>query len=301
MDRTLLPAVAAFAEVAATKSFTKAAVRLGVSPSALSQTIRALEDRLAVRLLNRSTRSVSPTEAGRLFLERAAPGLAMIAEAAQVAGEARERPTGEVRINTSRLAARLFVEPHVGEFRRRFPDVRLEIVIDEGFGDIVREGCDAGIRLRERVVESMIAVPISAPMRMAVVASPTYLATRSAPETPFDLVRHDCIGYRPRDGGGLYRWDFTDPADGHAFTIEPVGGYVTGDDEAMVSAALQGAGLAMHMEVAVARPLATGALVRVLDDWCPPFDGFDLYLPSRDHMPAKLRALVDFLVEKRGR
>ncbi len=299
MDRNLLPAIAAFAEVAREGSFTRAAARMSVSPSALSQTLRALEQRLAVRLLNRSTRSVSLTEEGRKLLAQIDPGLTMIAHAVGALGDAQGRPAGELRINTSRVAARYFLEPHLGEFSRRYPSVHLEIVIDDGLGDIIGEGCDAGIRLRESVVDSMVAVPIGPPMSMAVVGSPAYFAANSLPETPGDLDRHRCVGYRLSQSGGLYRWDFTDPASGHQFAVEPKGPFVTNSDDMMVSAALQGMGLVMHMEIVVREHIASGALIRVLDRWCPPFDGFDLYLPSRDQMPAKLRALVDFLVEKR--
>lgn len=299
MDRNLLPAIAAFAEVAREGSFTRAAARMGISPSALSQTVRALEERLTVRLLNRSTRSVSATEDGRKLLARIEPGLATIAHAVGAVSDARDRPAGEVRVNTSRMAAQHFLEPHLGEFNRRYPEVRLEIVVDDGLGDIIGEGCDAGIRLRERVVESMIAVPIGPPMRMVVVGSPAYLAANRPPETPRDLDRHNCIGYRHAGSGALYRWEFTDPSDGKPFSIEPRGTFVTNSDDMMVGAALQGVGLAMHMEIVMRELIASGSLIEVLDRWCLPFPGFDLYLPSRDQMPPKLRALVDFLVEKR--
>lgn len=299
MDRTLLPAIAAFAALAREGSFTRAAARIAISPSALSQSIRALEQRLGVRLLNRSTRSISLTEAGRKLLAQVDPGLAMIAHAIEAVADSADRPSGAVRINSSGFAARQLIEPHLGEFARRFPLVQLEIVIDDGLGDIIGEGCDAGIRLRESVVESMIAIPVSPPMEMAVVGSPAYLAACPPPESPHQLDRHNCVGFRPGNGAGLYRWEFTDPASGESVTIDPRGTLVVGDDAMMIGAALQGAGLVMHMELAVREHLASGALVRVLARWCPPFEGFDLYLPSRAHMPAKLRALVDFLVGKR--
>lgn len=146
----------------------------------------------------------------------------------------------------------------------------------------------------------MIAIPISPPMAMAVVGSPAFFAGKPPPQVPSELERFDCVGFRPSRGGGLYRWDFTDPATGRQFEIAPRGSLVTNSDEMMISAALQGAGLVMHMEIALREHIAGGALLRVLDAWCPPFDGFDLYLPSREQMPAKLRALVDFLVEKRN-
>lgn len=299
MDRTLLPALAAFAEVAREGGFTAAARRLNVSPSALSQTLRGLEERLEVRLLNRSTRSVSVTEEGRLLLSRIEPALADIAQAVVGLDDDREQPTGEIRISTSRLAARYFIEPHLGEFRRRYPKVRLELVIDDGLGDIIREGCDAGVRLREAVADSMIAVPISPPMRLVVVGSPAYLAGRPAPRTPADLEAHDRVAFRPGVQGPMLKWEFTDPDTGREFTAEPPAAFVTNADETMLSAGLQGLGLVQHMECVVREPVAAGTLIRVLDDWCPPFDGFDLYLPSRDQMAPKMRALVDFLVEKR--
>lgn len=299
MDRTLLPAIAAFAEVAREGSFTRAAARMSVSPSALSQTIRALEERLSSRLLNRSTRSVSLTEEGRKLLAQVDPGLAMIEQAVGSLQEGQDRPEGEIRVSSSRLAASHFLEPHLGEFQRRYPLIRLEVVVDDGFGDIIREGCDAGIRLRESVVDSMIAVPISPPISMAVVASPGYLATVSAPATPFDLERHNCLRMRHGNSPALSPWEFTDPGDNREFTIEPGGSFVTNGDDIILSAALQGVGLVMHMDFAVRRHIATGKLVRVLEEWCPPFDGFDLYLPTRDQMSVKLRVLIDFLTEKR--
>ncbi|WP_427788403.1 LysR family transcriptional regulator [Brevundimonas diminuta] len=299
MDRTLLPALAAFAEVAREGGFTAAARRLNVSPSALSQTLRTLEERLEVRLLNRSTRSVSVTEEGRLLLSRIEPALAVISQAVIGLDDDREQPAGEIRISTSRLAARQFIEPHLGEFHRRYSKVRLELVIDDGLGDIIREGCDAGVRLREAVADSMIAVPISPPMRLVVVGSPAYLAGRPAPRTPADLEAHDRVAFRPGVQGPIMKWEFSDPDTGQDFTIEPHGPFVTNADETMLSAGLQGLGLVQHMECVVREHVAAGALIRVLDDWCPPFDGFDLYLPSREQMAPKLRALVDFLVEKR--
>ena len=299
MDRNLLPAIAAFAEVARAGSFTRAAAHMGISPAALSQIVRMLEKRLDVRLLNRSTRSVSVTEDGRRLLADVNPGLAMITDAVGNLGASAKRPAGGLRINTSGFAARYFLEPHLGEFRRRYPLVNLEIIIDDGLGNIIGEGCDAGIRLRESVNDSMIAIPISPPMAMAVVGSPAFFAGRPPPQAPSELEQFNCEGFRPSRGGGLYHWDFVDPATGRPFEIAPQGSLITNSDEMMISAALQGVGLVMHMEIALREPIARGALLRVLEAWCPPFDGFDLYLPSREQMPAKLRALVDFLVEKR--
>jgi DNA-binding transcriptional LysR family regulator len=278
MDRNLLPSIAAFAEVAREGNFTHAALKLGISPSGLSQMIRALEVKIGVRLLNRSTRSVSVTDEGRRLLAEVDPGLAMIGHAVGALRNAGDRPTGEVRINSSRIAASHFIAPYIGEFRRRYPEVILEIVIDDGFGDIIREGCDAGIRLREGIVDSMIAVPISPPISMAVVASSSYLTAFSAPDTPYDLERHNCLGMRHGNSTALSLWEFTDPRDSREFTIEPGGSFVTNGDDIILSAALQGVGLVMHMDFAVRKHIAAGKLIRVLEEWCPPFDGFDLYL-----------------------
>lgn len=299
IDRNLLAPIAAFVEVAREGGFTRAAGKLGISPSALSQTIRALEERLGTRLLNRSTRSVSVTEGGRRLLAQVEPGLATIAQAVESLGDPDDPPRGEVRINVPRIVLPQFIEPHLGEFARRYPMIRLEIVVDDGLGDIVRAGCDAGIRLLEVVPDSMIAVPITPPVSMAVVSSPSYFAANPPPVDPTDLERHDCVGYRQTASGAVYKWEFNDPSDGHEIAIEPRGRFVTNSDDLMTSAALQGAGLVMHMDFAVSEHMASGRLVRVLESWCPPFDGFQLYIPTRDQMPPKLRALVDFLAEKR--
>ena len=299
MDRNLLPALAAFAEVVREGSFTRAATRLGVSPSALSQMIRALESRLSTRLLNRSTRSVSVTEEGRKLFAEIDPGLARVGHAVGLLQNATDRPAGEVRINSSRIAATHFILPHVAEFRRRYPAVTLEIIIDDGFGDIIREGCDAGIRLRESVVESMIAVPITPPVALSIVGSPAYFAATPAPETPKDLANHNCLGLRLGLRNVIVPWEFTSPVNGKEQLFHPQGSFIINDDQLLLDAARQGAGLVMHMDFATRRYTETGELVRVLADWCPAFDGFNLYLSSREQMPAKLRALVDFLTEKR--
>jgi DNA-binding transcriptional LysR family regulator len=227
-DRTLLPAIAAFSQVAREGSFTRAAAVMGVSPSALSQTLRMLEQRLDVRLLNRSTRSISLTEEGRHLLQQIDPGLSLIDQAVTAVGTDRNRPTGEIRINTSRAASRCFIEPHLAEFGRRYPLIRLELIMDDGLGDIVHAGCDAGIRLRESVSESMIAVPICPDIEMAVVGSPAYFETHPVPETPADLAGHNCVRFRHASSGAIYRWEFTDPVRPQRdLEIEPRGTFTT--------------------------------------------------------------------------
>lgn len=299
MDRNLLPAISAFAEVVGEGSFTRAATRLGISPSALSQSIRTLEERLSVRLLNRSTRSLSVTEEGRDLLRNIEPALAAISDAVTRVVAPQDQPAGEVRIDSSRFAAHHLIEPHLGEFSRRYPQVRLELVLSDNFSDIIGEGCDAGIRLREAVRDTMIAIPLSPPLAMAVVAAPGYLAANPPPENPFDLDRHNCIRFR-RGFGSIAPWEFTDPVNGEDFSVDPKGSFICNSDTIMLSAALQGVGLIMHLDIAVQKHLASGALVRVLEAWCPPFDGFDLYLPTREQLAPKLRALVDFFSEKRN-
>ncbi len=300
MDRTLLPGIAAFSQVAREGSFTRAAGVMGVSPSALSQTIRALEQRLNVRLLNRSTRSISLTEEGRHLLDQIDPGLSLIDQAILSIGNDRDEPMGEIRINTSRVASRCFIEPHLAEFSRRHPLVHLELIMDDGIGDIIREGCDAGIRLRESVSQSMVAVPLSPDIALAVVGSPEYFERCPAPRTPDDLKNHNCVRLRHITSGGIYHWEFTDPKPpGRDFDVEPHGTFTTNDDEMMIRAALQGVGLVMHIEPAVRSHIADGSLIRVLEAWCPSMPGFNLYMPSRTHMPKKMRAFIDFFTEKR--
>ncbi len=299
MDRNLLPAIAAFAEVAREGSYTRAAGRIGISPSGLSQAIRTLEQQLGVRLLNRSTRSVSLTDDGRKLLSQVEPGLAMISHAIVAVGDAREKPSGEIRLNAPRVVSQHFIEPHLGEFARRYPEVRVELFIDDGLGDIVREGRDAGIRLRESVTDTMVALPITPPVSLAVVGSPAYFASNPPPKQFEDLANHNCLGFRQSSSGAVFRWELTDPKSGEERLFQPVGTFVTNNDDVMLGAALQGVGLIMHLDFAVRQHLASGTLVSVMKDWCLPFEGFNIYVPSRDQMPAKLRAFVDFLVEKR--
>ncbi len=300
MDRTLLPALSAFSHVAREGNFTRAAATLGVSPSALSQTIRSLEQRLNVRLLHRSTRSISLTEEGRHLLEQIDPGLSLIDQAVNAIGTDRDRPSGEIRINTSRVATRYLIEPHLAEFTRRHPLVRLELIMDDGFGDIIHEGCDAGIRLRERVSDSMIAIPLCPDFRMAVVGTPAYFERHPAPKTPADLADHDCIRFRHTSSGAIYRWEFSEPdPPNEDFEIEPRGTFTTNDDEMLVRAALQGIGLVMHLEPIVRPHIVDGSLISVLAPWCPTVPGFNLYMPSRAQMPPKMRTFIDFFTEKR--
>ena len=298
MNPSLLPSLAWFALVARHGSFTKAATEMGVSRAALSQSLKALEKQLGTRLLYRTTRDMSLTEAGQHLLDSLQPSLATIESALRDLDEASGEPSGLLRVNMARMAARHFIEPHLSEFLDRYPRVTLELMLDDGLSSIVAEGCDAGIRLGESLAEHMIAVPITPTLEMAVVGTPDYFKRHGRPNAPADLVHHNCINYRYR-GGGLHDWEFAMPGSGHEFTVEVKGRYVVNDDDGMLRAALQGIGLIQHINVAVQAAINDGRLTRVLREWCPPFPGFYLYAPSREQMPLKLRALLDFLVEKR--
>lgn len=301
MDPAQLPALVAFASVAHHGSFTRAAAQAGVSASALSQSIRALEAQLNVRLFNRTTRRVALTEAGAQFLGRIRPALAMLDAAYEALDETRAEPSGTLRINLPRIASELLVMPHLAEFTRRYPRVTLELSLDEGLSDLIGEGFDAGIRLGERLARDMVAVPLSGPLRLIVAGAPSYFERFGKPSMPGDLTRHDCLRYRFSTSRGIYRWEFADPGQPQRVVeVETNGTFVTNDLRTMVHAAEQGVGLLHVIEDYVRPQLADGRLVRVLDDWSLTFEGFSLYMPGRTQMPLKLRVFVDFLKDKCG-
>lgn len=300
MNPSRIPALAWFALIAQHGSFTKAAAEMGVTRAALSQSLKTLEQQLNVKLVYRTTRDMSLTEEGQRLYDQLRPAFGAIDQAVRSVGESNSSPSGLLRINTSRIASRSLVEPHLGEFLKRHPQLKLEIVLDDGFSNIVADGCDAGIRMGESLAQNVVAVPISPMLEMAVVGSPDYFKHRGVPESPADLTKHDCVSYRHTSSGAVYRWEFTSPQPrGHDFVVEPHGSLTTNDDDSMVRVALQGAGLIQHVDIAVRSQIADGSLQRVLRQWCKPFAGFYLYLPSRAQMPLKVRALMDFLVEKR--
>ena len=302
IEPSLLSSLTWFAHIARHRSFTKAATEMEVTRAALSQHLKGLEQRLNVRLLNRTTRDMSLTEEGRRLLDVLQPALTAIERAVTELGEAHAEPSGLIRINSSRVAARLLIEPHLGEFLARYPKLRLELVMADGFSNIVAEGLDAGIRLGESLDEHMVAVPVTPPLSMAIVGSPAYFERYGKPKTPAELTKHNCLAYRFTSSGTIDRWSFTAPeAKARTVVLDPQGSAVFNDDESMLRAALQGVGLVQHIDLCVRQHLADGSLVRVLAPWCPPFPGFYLYVPSRSQMPAKTRTLMDFLVEKRER
>ena len=281
--------------VARHRSFRAAAIELGVSTSALSHAIAALEAGIGVRLFNRTTRSVSLSEAGAQFVDNIAPALSTIRGAMEQAGSYRDHPTGTLRINTSVGAARQ-VMPLFMDFLHCYPDMKLDIVTEGKMIDIVVEGFDAGIRLAETVPQDMIAVPFGAQQRFAVVGSPAYFAEHGKPQTPADLAAHRCIRAR-MPSGAIYHWEFA--RHGEALTVD-VKGIITLDEPTlMLDAAREGLGLTYLTEWNVAPDLEAGRLVRVLEDWTPGFAGLCLYHPSRRHVPAGLRALIE-MIRKRA-
>jgi len=285
--------LAAFAAIARERSFTRAGAKLGVSPSALSQTIKGLEARLGVRLLARTTRSVSPTEAGDRLLQTLAPRLEEIEQAVAALGELRERPAGTIRITAGEHAARTVLQPGLAKLLPQYPDIHVEVVVDYGLVDIVAEGFDAGVRLGEQVAKDMIALRIGPDMRMAVVGSPTYFAGRQPPVDPQDLTEHNCINMRLPTYGGLFAWEFE--KDGRELKVRVEGQLTFNTIRQRLDSALQGLGLAYMPEDIAAPAIATGDLIRVLEDWCAPFSGYHLYYPSRRHASPAFYLLVESL------
>lgn len=301
MDPTLLPALMWFVRIAQIKSFTKVAKEYGVTRAALSQSLKTLEQKLGVQLLFRTTRDMSLTEEGQLLFDSVFPALGDIDRALRNIGQAHDEPSGLLRINTSRVAAKYLLEPYMPEFLAQYPELKIELVMDDGLANIIAEGCDAGIRLGESLTEHVVAIPITPMLEMAVVASPRYFAINGKPTTPLELSGHNCLGFRNSSSHSLYHWEFTSPnADGRQINFQPNGRLITNDDEGMIRAALNDLGLIQHMDFAVKSHVEKGDLVRVLHDWCPPFSGFFLYVPSRENMSAKTRVFIDFLKEKRA-
>ena len=285
--------LASFVAVAQALSFRRASARLGLSPSALSHAIRELEARLGARLLNRTTRSVALTDAGRALFDRLQPAFSDIADAVEAVQAYQDRPSGTVRLNLPKLAAHSVLAPTFGRFARTYPEVRLEVTVDDGLTDIVAGGFDAGVRPGEQLQRDMVAVRITPDLRTAVVGSPAYFTGHPAPARPEDLQDHACINYRWSGSGAVYRWPFVRA--GEAFKVQVEGPLTLNDTDLILAAALDGAGLACLLEDRVGPDLAAGRLVRVLESWSPTFPGFYLYYAGRRQTPPALRALIDFL------
>ena len=285
--------IAAFLTVARERSFTRAAARLGVSQSALSQTIRGLEARLGITLLTRTTRSVAATEAGERLLRTIGPRLEEIEAELAALGELRDTPSGRIRLTAHDHAVKSVLWPALRKFLPRYPEIKVEIVVDYGLTDIVAERYDAGIRSGEMVAQDMISVPIGPDMRSAVVGAPSYFADRPRPRTPRDLTAHNCINLHLPTHGGLYAWEFA--WGGRELRVRVEGQLVFNSSPPMLEAALDGQGLAYLPEDSVKEALAHGRLVRVLAEWCPPYPGYHLYYPSRRQPGTAFALLVEAL------
>lgn len=293
MQRGNLDDLTCFLAIARDRSFTKAAAKLGVSQSALSHTIRELEERLGVRLLTRTTRSVSPTEAGERLLRNLAPHFEQIDAELAALTELRDKPSGNIRITVIDYVANTILLPKLAKFFRTYPDIKVEIIIDYGLTDIVAERYDAGVRSGEQVAKDMIAVPIGPESRMAVVGAPSYFRREAAPKTPQELVKHNCINLRLPTHGGLYAWEF-EKGD-RELRVRVEGQLSVNGTYQMLDAAVAGLGLAYIPEKLAQPYMRKNRLKRVLEDWCPPFPGFHLYYPSRRQATPAFALLVDVL------
>ena len=278
--------------VAEERSFTRAGKRLGVSPSAISHAMRSLEERIGVRLLSRTTRSVAPTQAGEQLLARVRPAITDIRQALERVTGHINHPFGRIRLLVPRLAAMTVLAPKVGQFARDYPDIVLDVTTDDSRMDIVAAGFDAGIHFGEYIEKDMIAVRVSQNHRPAIVGSPGYFKTHPKPKSPRDLVYHRCINFR-HGSEGVYRWEFEKGK--KSLSVAVNGPLIVDDLEVVTRAAIDGAGLAFMSEEHAAPHFVTRALVRVLDDWCQPFPGFFLYYPSRKQQSAALSALIKTL------
>lgn len=285
--------LAAFVMVARERSFTRAAAQLGVSQSALSQTIRGLEERLGLRLLTRTTRSVSPTEAGHRLFGTVAHRFEEIAQELASLSQLRDKPSGKIRINSGEHPAVSILQPALRKLLPDNPDIGVEIIVDYGLTDIVAEGFDAGVRLGDQVAKDMIAVRIGPDLRMAVVGSPDYFARYPEPRLPHDLTGHNCIGIRLPTYGGIFPWDLD--KEGHEVNVRIEGQLVFNNIALRLNSALDGLGLAYLPEDQVLPFIERGQLIRVMEDWCEPFPGYHLYYPSRRHASPAFALFVEAL------
>ncbi len=297
MRHSDLTDITAFLAVARERSFTKAAAKLGVSQSALSHTIRGLEERLGLRLLTRTTRSVAPTAAGERLISRVGPRLEEIDAELNALSELRDKPAGLVRINVGDHAVRTVLWPVLRRLLPEYPDIQVEVMVDQGLSDIVAERYDAGIRLGESLEKDMIAIPVSPEMQLRVVGAPSYFARHPKPQTPQDLQHHNCINRRLTTQGGLYAWELE--KDGHALKVRVDGQLTLNREATIIDAALDGLGLGIVMEDGIAEHVAAGRLETVLDDWSLPFPGYYLYYPSR-RQPSPAFTVVAEALRYRG-
>jgi DNA-binding transcriptional LysR family regulator len=293
MRRSDLADLNAFVAIADQRSFRAAASRLGLTPSALSHTMRQMEERLGVRLLHRTTRSVSLTDAGQRLLEQLRPAIDQIAGALDDLSNRQQRPNGNLRIHTIHMAAAAVITPIWRRFLSMYPDVRMELGVDEARIDIVKRGFDAGIGPRDRAAADMIAIRVMGPTKMAVVGAPEYFAKHSPPRTPKDLLRHSCVQYRRPTDGSLFKWAFE--CNGKSQQISVDGRLTVNDPDLAVRAAVDGLGIAYTLEGLAEPFLRSGQLVQVLENWSPAFEGLFLFYPGHRQVPTALRALIDMI------
>lgn len=298
MDGAEFSQLTAFVAVCDERAFGRAAKRLAISPSALSRIIRTLESRLGIRLLNRTTRSVGLTEAGNILYDRIKPMMMGMDEAVSAVGAYQSEPKGLVRVNLPSIAAQIAVLPRLQQFRLAYPEVRLDLVIDNDITDVVAEGFDAGVRIGGQISRDMIAVRITRNLRMAVVGAPSYFCSRPPPEAPADLKDHFCLTYKWKSSGALYPWRF-EGVDG-VVDVDVENVLTVNDTELLLLAARQGLGLAYLIEDLVKPSIERKELVRVLEPFCKVFPGFYLYYSERSHMAASVRAFIDFMKVRDG-
>ena len=293
MNREELGDLLAFMTVAERRSFTRAAAQLGTSQSALSHTVKRLEARVGLRLLTRTTRSVAPTDAGERLLETLRPAFDDISSRLDALSALRDKPAGSIRITTGQHAARTVLWPVISKLLPQYPDIKIELSLDQGLADLVQGRFDAGVRLGEQVARDMVAVRIGPDIRFAIVASPAYFKDHPRPKKPQDLAEHRCINLRLPTRGGLYAWEFEKA--GRELHVRVDGQLVVNDVPSMIQAAVDGFGVAFAMEDEVEELIAERRLVRVLEDWCQPFSGYHLYYPSRRQLPPAFQILVEAL------
>ena len=299
MRQDQLDGLVAFVAVAEEQGFSAAAVRLGVSPSAVSQSIRNLESKLGLPLFNRTTRSVSLTEVGQRYLERVLPAVRELSAATEELGSEGDTPRGFLRLNVPRAGYMIVLQPILQAFMEQYPKINMEMAIENSLVDIVGRGFDAGIRFGDLVEKDMIGVKIGPPLSAHIVASADYVAKHGIPQKPLDLLAHSCIGFRHTTTGQIERWTFTEK--GAEFELAVTGRLIVNDSAVLVQAALDGIGIAYMINGYIEHFVASGRLVRVLTDWSPAFPGLTLYYPDRRRVPLKLRALIDFLRKDRMR
>ncbi|MFC3653374.1 LysR family transcriptional regulator [Dyella humi] len=297
ISRGVLDDLAAFAAVARTRSFSRAAAELNVSNSMLSYTIKRLESRLGYPLLRRTSRSVAPTSEGEMLLLALEPALDAIDSALGELSQNRDRVSGTLRITATRQGYKAVIRPVLTDFCATYPEATVEVIIDYAFRDLVSERFDAGIRLGEKLQQDMVALPVGPTLRMTVVASPEYLSRHRAPGTPEDLQHHRCINYRMETAGNIYAWEFE--KDGRELKVELSGPLTFNEPDLMLQAAIDGLGIAYVLEHEATPHITAGRLVRLLEDWTPPFPGFFLYYPSRKQVSPVLAALLTLLRARR--